>query len=193
MKTMAWARADGEITKNKILRRFQNILNLTYLQAEPIEGGGYRIPEKIFNQIQTELDFNLPDEDKKQSLEDQIKKRYRQRETYRFWKEFLDIANISNRSDAKEYLLKIYHKLDRKGVYGSMTHSYYAIETLELALDDAYNTNEVILLQHSFTNPKRLNKKGSKSNKKTSKPKKQKVKKSFKASQSINLNNQAPF
>ena len=150
---------DGAVSKDKILRRFQNLLNLTYLQAERLEGGGYRIPEKIFEQIQTELDFNLPDEKQKQKLEDQIKKRYRQRDSYRFWKEFLDIANINNRADAKEYLLKIYHKLDNKGVYGSMTHSMYAIETLELALDDAYNTSELILRQHSFTNPKKPNKK----------------------------------
>ena len=40
-----------------------------------------------------------------------------------------------------------------------MTHSMYAIETLELALDDAYNTSELILRQHSFTNPKKPNKK----------------------------------
>ena len=157
--TMRYCKQEGKISKEKILRRFKTLLNLTYLEACPLEGGGYRIPDKVFHQIQTELDFNLPDEKQKQKLEDQIKKRYRQRDSYRFWKEFLDIANINNRADAKEYLLKIYHKLDNKGVYGSMTHSMYAIETLELALDDAYNTSELILRQHSFTNPKKSNKK----------------------------------
>tara|TARA_Y100001937_G_scaffold103618_1_gene142914 strand:+ start:141 stop:692 length:552 start_codon:yes stop_codon:yes gene_type:complete len=159
MQTMHLARMNGAVSKDKVLRRFQNLLNLTYLQAERLEGGGYRIPEKIFEQIQTELDFNLPDEKQKQKLEDQIKKRYRQRNTYCFWKEFLDIANINNREDAKEYLFKIYYKLDNKGVYGSMTHSRYALETLELALDDTYNTNELILSQYSFTNPPKPNKK----------------------------------
>ena len=84
---MSHARAEGAVTKEKILRRFKNLLNLTYLQAQPLEDGGYRIPAKIFDQIQTELDFNIPKEDDKKKLEDQIKKRYRQRESYRFWKE----------------------------------------------------------------------------------------------------------
>ena len=163
---------DGGISKNKLLRRFQNILNLTYLQAEPLEGGGYRIPEKVFHQIQTELDFNLPDEEEKLKIEDEIKKRYRQRDSYRFWKEFLDIANITNRIDAKEYLLKIFHKLDTKGVYGSMTHSYYAVETLELALDDAYHTNELILRQYKFHTPKTGTRALKKKTKKGTQPKK---------------------
>ena len=166
---MSMARAEGGISKDKILRRFKNLLNLTYLQAEPMEGGGYRIPEKIFEQIQTELDFNLPDEKQKRKLEDEIKKRYRQRNSYRFWKEFLDIANISHRDDAKEYLMKIFHKFDSRGIYGSMTHSYYALETLELALDDEYHTNQVILRQYKFASPTKPNKK-----KKTKKAKKAK-------------------
>ena len=166
---MSMARLEGGISKDKILRRFQNLLNLTYLQAEAMEGGGYRISEKIFEQIQTELDFNLPDEKQKQKLEDEIKKRYRQRDSYRFWKEFLDIANIDHRDDAKEYLMKIYHKLDNKGIYGSMTHSYYALETLELALDDEYNTNHIILSQYKFQKPKKANKKKKANRKKKAK------------------------
>ena len=166
---MSHARAEGAVTKDKILRRFKTLLNLTYLEACPLEGGGYRIPAKVFPQIQTELDFNIPDEGDKKKLEDQIKKRYRQRESYRFWKEFLEVANISNRDDAKEYLLKIYHKLDNKGIYGSMTHSYYALETLQLALDDTYNTNEVILTQYSFSNPQVKRNKKKRSSKKSTK------------------------
>ena len=121
--TMAGARIDGALDKNKILRRMQNLLNLTYLQAEPMNGGGYRIPDKLFESIQTELDFSPPEEDEKRKVEDQIKKRYRQRNTYRFWKESLEIANIGNYVDAKEFLLKIFRKLDNSRHYGSMTHS----------------------------------------------------------------------
>ena len=143
---MMGARLEGTINKDKILRRFQNLLNLTYLQSEPLDGGGYRIPEKLFESIQTELDFNVSmDEVQTQKLEDQIKRRYRQRNSYRFWKDFLDIANISNDVDAKEYLMKIFHKLDTTRHYGSMTHSYYALETMQLALDDVYGTNNTIL------------------------------------------------
>ena len=106
--TMAGARMTGEIDRNKILRRMQNLLNLTYLQAEPVEGGGYRIPEKVFESIQTELDFSPPDAVQKQKVEDQIRKRYRQRNSYRFWKESLELANIGNYDDAKEFLLNIF-------------------------------------------------------------------------------------
>ena len=165
--TMMSARIDGKIDKNKILRRFQNLLNLTYLQAEPLEGGGYRIPEKVFESIQTELDFNIPtDEVQTRKLEDQIKRRYRQRNSYRFWKDFLDIANIGNDVDAKEYLMKIFHKLDSNRNYGSMTHSYYALETMQLALDDAYGTNNTILKQYKFHTPAPPKKKGKKGSKK---------------------------
>ena len=38
-------------------------------------------------------------------------------------------------------------------MYGSMTHSRYALETLELALDDHYGTNNCILVQHKFNDP----------------------------------------
>ena len=161
--TMAGCRMEGSMSKNKILRRFQNLLNLTYLQAEPIDGGGYRIPEKIFESIQTELDFTIPDEEEKRKVEEQIKKRYRQRNSYRFWKEALEVANIGNAVDAKEFLLKIFTKLDNTRYYGSMTHSRYALETLELALDDTYGTNKVILSQYKFLAPP-LSKKAAKSN-----------------------------
>lgn len=159
--TMAGSRVNGEINKDKILRRMQNLLNLTYLQAEPVDGGGYRIPEKLFESIQTELDFNIP-ESKKQTVEDQIRKRYRQRNSYRFWKDALEAANIGNAADAKEFLVKIFHKLDSTRYYGSMTHSRYALETLELALDDAYGTNNLILSQYKFHTPEKAKKKAKK-------------------------------
>ena len=151
--TMAGARMTGEMSKDKILRRMQNLLNLTYLQAKPMEGGGYRIPEKIFESIQTELDFSPPDALQKRKVEDQIKKRYRQRNSYRFWKESLEVANIGNHHDAKEFLLTVFTKLDNSRHYGSMTHSRYALETLELALDDTYGTKKLVLSQYQFLKP----------------------------------------
>ena len=167
--TMAGARIDGAVDKNKILRRFQNLLNLTYLQAERVDGGGYRIPEKLFESIQTELDFSIPEEDEKRKIEDQIKRRYRQRNSYRFWKDALDLANIPNDTDAKEFLMKIFTKLDNTRYYGSMTHSRYALETLELALDDTYGTNNVILSQYKFNTPQPPIKKTKKAKSKTKK------------------------
>jgi hypothetical protein len=165
--TMAGARVNGEIDKDKILRRMQNLLNLTYLQAQPMDGGGYRIPEKLFESIQTELDFSPPEEDEKQKIEEQIRKRYRQRNTYRFWKESLDTANIGDHNTAKEFLIRIFSKLDNTRHFGSMTHSRYALETLELALDDTYGTNNVILEQYKFAQPPAPKKKRAKKSKKT--------------------------
>ncbi len=150
--TMFGSRIDGEVNKDKILRRFKNLLNMAYLQAQPLEGGGYRIPEKIFESIQTELDFSPPDERLKKKREEEIKKRYRQRKTYRFWKESLDVANIPNAVDAKEFLQRIFEKLDTTRYFGSMTHACYASESLQLALDDHYGTNKLVLHQHNFLN-----------------------------------------
>jgi hypothetical protein len=164
-------RQDGKISKDKLLRRQQNLLNLVYLQSQPMDsGGGYRIPETVFEQIQTELDFFSRDKGaKKRMIEDQIKKRYRQRDTYRFWKDFLDVANINSDISAKEYLMRIFCKLDSSRHYGSMTHSQYALETLHLALDDFYGTNYLILQQYKFTNPKSANKRKEGKAKKTQK------------------------
>ena len=59
--TMSGTRqTDGKISVKKLCRRYANLLNLVYLQGDPVEGGGYRIPEKTFELIQTELDFNPP-------------------------------------------------------------------------------------------------------------------------------------
>jgi len=164
--TMAMTRSMGEMTKDKLSRRYQNLLNLVYLQAEPIDGGGYRIPEKIFESIQTELDFSIStDETETQKLEGQIKRRYRQRNSYRFWKDFLDVANIGNDVEAKEYLMKIFRKLDASRHYGSMTHAYYALETMQLALDDTYGTNNLVLKQYKFLTPPKKKKKKKKAKK----------------------------
>ena len=103
--------------------------------------------------VQTELDFSTPDERTRKKKEEEIKKRYRQRSTYRFWKDSLDIANISNDVDAKEFLMQIFCKLDTVSHYGSMTHARYALETLQLALDDVYGTNNLILEQYKFNEP----------------------------------------
>ena len=159
---MAGARSEtGKISPSKLCKRYSNILNLAYLQAIPLEGGGYRIPSKVFELIQTELDFNPPKERTKKKLEAETKRRYRQRQTYRFWKEALDVANIPTEPEAKEFLYRIFQKLDCSQHYGTMTHARYAMETLQLALDDAYGTDRT-LLQHPVTTPKKANKKKSK-------------------------------
>lgn len=153
---MATSRELDKMSRNKLSKRYQNLLNLVYLQAQPTSDEEvYKIPRKVFVQIETELDFNVPEEKcKKQKLEEEIKRRYRKRDSYVFWKDFLDIANIANHVDAKEYLMKIFSKLDSARQYGSMTHAQYALETLQLAIDDVYGTDNLVLQQYKFTNPK---------------------------------------
>ena len=146
--TMMGARIEnnGVLNKDKVLRRYVNLINLAYMQSSPLEDGGYRIPEKVFNLLETEIDFNPPSEEKRAEL----KKRYRQRNSYCFWKEFLDISNISNEFDAKEYLMKIFTLCDNKGIYGSMTASRYALETLHLAIDDVYGTDNAVFTDNKL-------------------------------------------
>jgi len=159
--TMHGARVNNEMSLNKLNNRYVNLLNLIYLKAQPTEDGGYLIPDNLFEKVQTELDFNPPDEATKKQLEAETKRRYRQRQTYRFWKDALDLANISNEVDALKFLFKIFNKLD-VGYYGSMTQSRYALETLHLAIDDTYGTNKTIIPQHSQQPPKKKGKKSTK-------------------------------
>ena len=144
---------DGKISKDKLLRRQQNLLNLVYLEAVPMEDGSFKVPSKVFSSIETELDFNPPPIRGKKKQEEEVRKRFRKRETYRFWKNCLDLGSIPNEVVAKEFLMNMFQKFDDNRMYGSMTHSRYALETLELALDDYYGTNNCILLQHKFNTP----------------------------------------
>jgi hypothetical protein len=167
--TMSGARVEGKVDKDKILRRMQNLLNIVYLSAEHQEDGSVKLAKELIQSIETELDFSPPDEKTKKSKESEVKKRYRQRSSYRFWKESLDRANIATAEEAKEFLLALYHKLDRVRYFGSFTHSAYALETLNLAVDDSYGTSSLVLNQYKIN----LNKK-----------KKPKTKKGKKAPQS---------
>lgn len=159
----------GTLTKDQIIRRFQNLLNLIYLESEKTPSG-YNISSSLFNQIQTELDFSPIGKPNDSVLKkrEQIKKRYRKRESYQFWYSFLEEARYATRESAKESLMRIYRKLDKKGYYGSMTHARYSLETLELALDDMFDTNKVIFEQiNSHPVLKKASKKKSSSKKKS--------------------------
>jgi len=141
-------REDGVLSISSAFNRFNNLLNLIYLGAEKDDNGKYHITEKLFDLIETELDFNPPESDgksKKDKLEAQ-KKRYRKRDTYCFWKTMLDSSNCKDDVDAEKLLLHVFHKLDERYYYGSMTHCKYALETLHLAVDDVYGTKKVEIL-----------------------------------------------
>ena len=151
-------RQDGQISKDKLLRRQQNLLNLVYLESIPTEDGYFKVPSKVFRSIETELDFNPPPVRGKKKKEEEVRKRFRKRDTYRHWKSCLELGNIPNAVVAKEFLMTMFQKFDDNYMYGSMTHSRYALETLELALDDHYGTNNCILVQHKFNDPIRKKK-----------------------------------
>jgi hypothetical protein len=140
-------------SNKQVLDRFQNLLNLVYLESIPCKNGGYIIPDKTFSLIETELDFSVPNDRSIKAKEEKLKTRYRQRSTYRYWKELLDQSRIPNAEEAKEFLLSIYCKLDNARHYGSMTHSRYALETLNLSLDDSYGTKYCILEQYKYHEP----------------------------------------
>jgi hypothetical protein len=143
---------DGSLSPKTILNRFNNLLNIIYLGSERLSDGAYKIPEKVFELIQTELDFNPPKEGertKKEKLEAQ-KSRYRKRETYSFWRDILLESNYINALEAERVLLRVYSKLDDSRAYGSMTHCRYALETLHLAIDDFYGTKKAQILTPSW-------------------------------------------
>ena len=174
---MSSKRINSNLTLNSVLERYNNLLHIVYLESKPCEDGSYKISSKTFEKIQTELDFNPPKEEdsrSKRKREDSIKKRYRQRKSYRFWKELLDNSNCKNYVDAENLLMSVYKKLDNTRYYGSMTHSKYALETLFLAIDDLFGTNKTILETHSwvknrFPKPKKVKKPPAKKSKKLKK------------------------
>ena len=193
---------DGSISLSSAFNRFNNLLNLIYLGSERDENNRHYINEKFFDLIETELDFNPPETDgktKKSKLEAQ-KKRYRQRDTYCFWKTMLDNANCKDDIEAEKLLLHVYHKLEGRGHYGSMTHSRYALETLHLAIDDVYGTKKAEILTptwvaNHFKKPDAKKAKRAKATNK--KPKGTKVKKGVKgkaqAMTKIDLADLCPF
>ena len=143
---------NGNLDKNTYARRLQNLMNLVYLQAEE-DKGKYTISKKLYNQIQTELDFNPPSKGKKKEKENEIKARYRKRRTYSFWKDALDRSSIQTEESAREFLMGIFNEFDEKRFYSSMTHSRYALETLELAIEDTYGKSKLILEQYKLIPP----------------------------------------
>tara|TARA_B100002019_G_C21251591_1_gene591434 strand:- start:667 stop:1221 length:555 start_codon:yes stop_codon:yes gene_type:complete len=167
--TMNFHRSEGKLDKNKILKRMQTLMNMVYLSAEHQEDGSFKISSEIMKSIETELDFSPPEIKTKKAKEEEIKKRYRQRDSYRFWKETLDRANIKTAPEAKDFLMGLYDKLERVRYFGSISHSNYALETLNLAIDDIYGTSSLVLHQykHNLNKPKKVPKKSLKSKKAT--------------------------
>jgi hypothetical protein len=130
---------NGFMSVEQTNNRFLNVLHLIYLSAEEVDGK-YIIDEDVFEKVEMELDFNTNETTLKKIKED-CKKRYRKRKSYLLWSDILSKGNFTNQKDAKDILMKV-HK-SNKGALHSMTHERYAMETMQLALDDYFGTNKL--------------------------------------------------
>jgi hypothetical protein len=159
--------------------RFINVLQLVYLNAKE-SNNGYLIDDDTFAKIETELDFNT-NENTLNKIKEESKRKYRRRKSYLLWSDILSKGNFTNQKDAKDILMKVHES--NKGGFNSMTHERYAMETMQLALDDHFGTNKLKITPSRF-----LKKNLKSSNKKKGAKCKQKKKSIQKKATQKNLN-----
>lgn len=158
---------NGFMSTEQMNHRFINVLQLVYLSARKDNYGNYIIDEEIMERVETELDFNTNEETKAKIVEES-KKKYRKRKSYLLWNKILLEGNFQTEAKAKEVLMAVHDS--NKYIHNSMTHERYAMETMQLALDDHFGTNKLKITPSKFLtrNIKKPNKKkGEKCNKKT--------------------------
>ena len=126
--------------------RFINVLQLVYLNAKE-SNNGYLIDDDTFAKIETELDFNT-NENTLNKIKEESKRKYRRRKSYLLWSDILSKGNFTNQKDAKDILMKVHES--NKGGFNSMTHERYAMETMQLALDDYFGTNKLKITPSRF-------------------------------------------
>ena len=80
--------------------------------------------------------------------EQESKRKYRRRKSYLLWSDILSKGNFTNQKDAKDILMKVHES--NKGGLNSMTHERYAMETMQLALDDYFGTNKLKITPSRF-------------------------------------------
>lgn len=137
---------DGFLSIEQQNHRFVNILQLVYLNARK-SNNGYIIDEKTFARVETELDFNT-NETSLNKIKEENKRKYRKRKSYLLWSEILSKGNFINEKDAKDVLMQVHES--NKGGHNSMTHERYAMETMQLALDDRFGTNKLKITPSRF-------------------------------------------
>lgn len=155
----------GTLSSEQLNVRYLNLLQILYLSAlKDKHSNNYYVPSSVIKKIETELDFNSTEVTKKGIIE-QYKKKYRKRKSYLMWSEILQKGNYSNYKDAKDVLIMIHDTQQYK--YQSITQERYAMETLELALDDYFQTNKLKITPNHFIarNIKKPNVKAKKPNK----------------------------
>jgi hypothetical protein len=138
----------GTLSPIQLNNRYLNILQLTYLSSnKDPKSKGFHIPEKVMNMIETELDFNSTETTKKGIIE-QYKQKYRKRKSYLMWSEILRKGHYKTYNDAKDVLIMVHETQSYR--YQSITQERYALETLELALDDYFGTSKVKITPNKY-------------------------------------------
>ena len=178
----------GELSLEQLNNRFLNILQLIHLKSSYNRASDtYDIPSDIFEKLETELDFNTTESTEKKIIEQQ-KVKYRKRKSYIFWWGILSDGNYQNYESAARVLNLVFKETQFK--YQSMTHVRYALETLQLALDDYFGTNKLKIT------PSRFLTRNVKSKKRSTKckPKTKKTKSTMKKAMTSSLNSSlVPF
>jgi hypothetical protein len=124
---------DGFMSAEQQNHRFINVLQLIYLSSTENKGGsGYIIPSNVLSKVETELDFNTNEKTKSKII----------------WWDILSTGNYRNYDEAKSILMSIHRKTG--GMHQSMTHVRYAMETMHLALDDHFDTNNLKITPSKF-------------------------------------------
>lgn len=149
---------NGFMSAGQMNHRFINVLQLIYLSAKKDGYGNYIINQDVMEKVETELDFNTNEETKSKIIEES-KKKYRKRKSYLLWNKILLEGNYQTEAKAKEVLMAVHDS--NKYIHNSMTHERYAMETMQLALDDHFGTNKLKITPSKFLtrNIKKPNKK----------------------------------
>jgi hypothetical protein len=149
---------NGFMSTEQMNHRFINVLQLVYLSARKDNYGNYIIDDETMERVETELDFNTNEETKAKIVEES-KKKYRKRKSYTLWNQILSEGNYQSQKKAKEVLMAVHDS--NKHFHNSMTHQRYAMETMQLALDDHFGTNKLKITPSRFLtrNIKKTNKK----------------------------------
>lgn len=137
---------DGFLSIEQQNHRFINVLQLVYLNAKKLNND-YIIDYETFARIESELDFNT-NEQTLNKIKEESKKKYRKRKSYLLWYEILNKSNFANEKDAKDILMKVHES--NKAALHSMTHERYAMETMQLALDDFFGTDKLKITPSRF-------------------------------------------
>ena len=152
----------GFMSTEQLNHRFINVLQLVYLSANQDRNGNYLIDDSVMSKIEAELDFNTNEKTKSKIIEES-KKKYRKRKTYLLWDKILSEGSYQDYEQARNVLMAVHES--NKYIHNSMTHERYALETMQLALDDYFGTNKLKItpsrfLQRNLKNKRKKQKRG---------------------------------